>query len=110
MCVSHSVMSDSATPWTVACQAPQFMEFSRPCPPPGDLPNPGLEPGSSVLQADFLPLSHQESPRSFLLLPRPFSTHTHKIYGGADSAKLRKGENGSTKAIQEDQETLRLQG
>ena len=45
-----------------------------PCPPPGDLPNLGLEPGSPVLQADFLPLSHQESPRSFLLLSRPFST------------------------------------
>ena len=26
---SHSVMSDSATPWTVACQAPLAMEFSR---------------------------------------------------------------------------------
>ena len=46
-------MSDTVTPWTVACQAPQFMGFSRqehwsglPCPPPGDLPNPGIEPGS----------------------------------------------------------------
>ena len=27
--VSHSVVSDSATPWTVACQAPLSMEFSR---------------------------------------------------------------------------------
>ena len=26
-----------------------------PCPPPGDLPNPGIEPGSSALQADSLP-------------------------------------------------------
>ena len=39
--------------WTVACQAPLFMGFSRkeywsglPCPPPGDLPNPGIEPAS----------------------------------------------------------------
>ena len=38
-----------ATPWTVAHQAPLSMGFSRqeywsglPCPPPGDLPNPGL--------------------------------------------------------------------
>ena len=37
------------SPWTIACQAPLSMEFSRheywsglPCPPPGDLPNPGL--------------------------------------------------------------------
>ena len=29
LCVSHSVMSDSATPWIVAHQAPLFMEFSR---------------------------------------------------------------------------------
>ena len=41
------------TPWTVACQAPLSMEFSRqqywselPCPAPGDLPNPGIEPWS----------------------------------------------------------------
>ena len=47
------------TPWTVAYQAPQSMEFSRqeywsglPCPSPGDLPNPGIEPGSPALQAD----------------------------------------------------------
>ena len=51
-----------ATPWTVACQAPQSMEFFRqeywsglPFPSPGDLPNPGIEPGSLALQADALP-------------------------------------------------------
>ena len=45
-------------PWTVAHQAPLFMGFSRqeywnrlPCPPPGDLPNPGLEPTSLVSPA-----------------------------------------------------------
>ena len=32
-----------------------------PCPPPGDLPDPGVEPGSPALQADSLPLSHQET-------------------------------------------------
>ena len=49
-------------PWTVAYQAPQSMEFSRqeywsglPCPPPGDLPDPGIEPESPALQADALP-------------------------------------------------------
>ena len=51
-----------ATPWTVAYQAPQSMEFSRqenwsglPFPSPGDLPNQGIEPGSPTLQADALP-------------------------------------------------------
>ena len=54
--------------WAVARQAPPSMEFSRqeywnglPFPSPGDLPNPGAEPTSLALQADFLPLSHQES-------------------------------------------------
>ena len=42
-----------ATLWAVACQAPLFVGFSRqeywsgqPCPPPGDLPDPGIEPVS----------------------------------------------------------------
>ena len=50
------------TPWTVADQALPSMEFSRqeywsglPFPSPGDLPNPGIEPGSPTLQADSLP-------------------------------------------------------
>ena len=56
-----------ATPWTVACQAPLSMGFSRqeywsglPLPSPGDLSNPGIEPGSSALQAEALP---SEPPR-----------------------------------------------
>ena len=49
------------TSWTVARQAPLSMGFSRqeywnglPFPPPGDLPDPGMEPGSPALQEDFL--------------------------------------------------------
>ena len=49
-------MSDSATPWTIARQAPLSMEFSRqefwsglPFPSPGDLPDPGIEPVSPTL-------------------------------------------------------------
>ena len=49
------------TPRTVAYQAPPSMEFSRqeywsglPFPSPGDLPNPGIEPGSPALEADAL--------------------------------------------------------
>ena len=61
--VSGSVVSDSfVTPWTVAHQAPLPKEFYRqeylsglPFPFPGDFPNPGIEPGSSALQADSLP-------------------------------------------------------
>ena len=60
-----------APPWTAAHQAPLTMGFSRqgywrgsPCPPPGDLPHLGIEPGSLALQADSLssePPGNQES-------------------------------------------------
>ena len=50
-----------ARPWTVACQAPLSMGFSRqeywsglPFSSPGNLSNPGIEPGSPALQADSL--------------------------------------------------------
>ena len=48
------------TPWTVACQSPLSMGFSRqehwsvlPFPSPGDLSDLGIEPRSPALQADF---------------------------------------------------------
>ena len=54
-------MFDSATLWTLAPQALLSMEFSRqeywsglPFPLPGDLPDPGIESGSSALLADSL--------------------------------------------------------
>ena len=34
----------------------------RPFPSPGDLPNPGVEPGFPALAGGFLPLSHLGSP------------------------------------------------
>ena len=50
-----------AIPWTVAYQASPSMGFSRqeywsglPFPSPGDLPDPGIEPGSPALRADAL--------------------------------------------------------
>ena len=61
MCVLSHVQL-FVQPWTVACQAPLSMGFSRqeywnglPCPPPGDLPDPGIQPRSPALQADSLP-------------------------------------------------------
>ena len=60
-CVSLSVVSDCSP------QAPLSMGFPRqeywrglPCLPLGDLPNPGIKPASSTLQADSLPLSQEE--------------------------------------------------
>ena len=59
-------------PWPVTLQAPLSMGSFRqgywsglPCPPPGDLYNPGIKPSSPVsraLQAESLPLSHLGSP------------------------------------------------
>ena len=61
-----------ATPWTVVYQAPQSMRFSRqecwsglPFPSPGDLPDPGIEPGSPALQANFLLSEPPEKPYFF---------------------------------------------
>ena len=49
-----------ATPWTVACQAPLSMGFSRqeywnglPVPSPGDLLNPGIKPRTPTLASRF---------------------------------------------------------
>ena len=59
--VSCSVLSDSVTPWTVACQVPPSIEFCRQeywsgLPPLslGDLSDPGIEPRSPALQVDSL--------------------------------------------------------
>ena len=78
------VMSNSTTiPWAVAHQAPLPKGFSRqeywgglPCPSPGDLPDPGIEPISPALQADSLALNHQGSPLS----KSDSSFKTHLIY------------------------------
>ena len=70
MIIYHSLKKSEVTqscltfsiPWTVAHQAPLSMEIFRqeqwsglPFPSPGDLPNPGIEPGSPALHADALP-------------------------------------------------------
>ena len=66
---SLSCVGFFVTPWTIAHQAPVSMEFSRqeywsglPFPSPGDLPDPGIEPGSPALEADALPSEPQGSP------------------------------------------------
>ena len=63
---SRGLYYRGATLWTAPRQSPLSMRFFRqeywsglPCPPPGDLPNPGIEPESHVYlhwQASSLPL------------------------------------------------------
>ena len=73
---SCSVMSDSATPGTVARQASLPMGIPRqeyrsglPFPSPGDLPDPGIKPASSILAGGFFTSESPGKPyRSFLML------------------------------------------
>ena len=58
--LSHSVMSDFATPRTAARQVPLPTEFSKqeyqsglPFPTPENLPNSGIKPSSPVLPGGF---------------------------------------------------------
>ena len=55
-CYSLTCVWLSVTPWTAACQAPLSVKFFRQeywrgllFPSPGDLPDPGIEPGSPTL-------------------------------------------------------------
>ena len=65
--------------WTVAHQAPPHMGFSRQefwsgllFPSPGDLPNPGVKPGSPALQADALPSQPPGKPPSSICVQKCF--------------------------------------
>ena len=65
----HAQLQTLVTPWTVACQAPLFMKFSRQeywselsFPTTGDLLHPGMNLGLLNWQVDSLPLSHLRSP------------------------------------------------
>ena len=69
------------TPWTVALQAPLSMGFSRQeyrsgssFPSPGDLSNPGTEPRSPALQADYLSSEPPGQIKSSLSPPKKYST------------------------------------
>ena len=60
-----------ATPWTAAHQAPLSMGILQanilegsPCPPPGHLPNLGIEPRSPTLEADSLPVEPLGKPKN----------------------------------------------
>ena len=73
---THSLMSDSSTPWTVACQVPLSMEFSRQeywsgllFPAPGIFPIQGLNPRLLCLlhwEVGLIPLAPPEKPSYFV--------------------------------------------
>ena len=74
-CFSHVQLF--ATLWTVALQAPLSMGFSRqeywsglPCPPPEDLPDPGIKPSpvSPALQEDSFTIEQPGKPKTAVIL------------------------------------------
>ena len=85
VCMFAQSLQSSPCLCDLAHQAPLSMRFSRqeywsdlPCPAPGDLSDPGIEPTSPTshaLQADSLLLSHQGSPLAF------YSLHIHSHLG-----------------------------
>jgi len=84
--LSHCCVQFFATPWTVVQQTLLSMEFSRqeywsglPCPSPGDLLDPGVEPGSPALQADSSPSEPLGKP-----LTTWRSTWKYKAVGGGE--------------------------
>ena len=94
-------MSDSATLWTVACQAPLSLVFSRqeywrglPFHPPGDLSNPGIKPSLLCLlhwQVGSWPLAPSRKPTPYgIHLPDHLNLtpNLHPIPKGATLIKL----------------------
>ena len=78
-------MSGFLQPWTVACQAPLFMDFSRqehwsrlPRPSPGDLPDPGIEPESPELAGRFFTAEPPRKPVG--MVTHMIKLHTHTIH------------------------------
>ena len=72
--LSHSVLSNSLTLWTAAWQAPLSMGFFRqeywnslPCPPPGDLPDPGIQLPSPALAGRFFTTEPPGKPYSYYI-------------------------------------------
>ena len=81
MLVSHVLLF--VTPWITACQAPLSMGFSRqgywsglPPPPPGDLPDTGIEPRFPALKGRFFSTESLGKPQN--MVTSTFSPFIHQ--------------------------------
>ena len=89
--LSRSILSDSLRPHglqptRLLCAWPfprQERWSGLPCPPPGDLPNPGIEARSTALQEDSLPTEPPGSPRILEWVAYPFSSGSLQPRNGA---------------------------
>ena len=77
-CLALCHLMDCSLPAPLSMGFPKQEWSGLPFPPPGDLPDPGIEPESSALQADSLPLSHLGSLSFSLPLKFSFS-HSAKL-------------------------------
>ena len=83
VCLVSKSCTTPATPWTIAHQAPLSMGFPRQeyqsgltFPPPGDLPDPGIEPGPPSLTGGFFtadPLGKPNRERNSFCCSKPLS-------------------------------------
>ena len=78
-----SVVSNSETEWTVACQAPLSMGIFQArilewiaIPSSSDIPHPGVEPRSPVVQVDSLQSKSPEKPRNKIESSKKKKNHT----------------------------------
>ena len=88
-----------ATPWTIACQAPLSVGFSKQVylsglafPPPGDLPDPRIKPKSPALAGRFFtteppgnPHRHTSFPLSNIIMPY------QRLYPAPDFSRWKTG-------------------
>ena len=95
--VSLSCVQFFVTLWTVACQTSLSMGFSRqeywsglPFPSPGDLPDPGINPGSPTLPAGSLPSEPPEKPHD---KPRQHIKNQRHLFADKDLYSQKKQKN-----------------
>ena len=88
-CCSVAVLCPTLfmTPWTVACQDPLSMGIFRqeywselPFPPPGDLPDPGIEPASPALAGGLFTTEPPRKPYIYIYTHIHTHTHTYVYY------------------------------
>ena len=107
---SPSCVQLFVTPWTVPCQTPVSMAYSRQeywsrlsFPSPGDLPYPGIEPRSPALQADALtsePPGKRNTKECSKYYTIALTSHTSKVMLKILQAKLQKYMNHELPDIQ----------
>ena len=98
LCLSLSGVRLFAIPWTIAPKARLSMGFPRQeywrglsSPPPGDLPNPGIEPRSPTLWVDSLPIEPPGKPKNTGVVAHPLSRASSRPRNGTEVTSIAGG-------------------